>query len=321
MAALVLRRVALALVVVWAVLTATFFAVQLAPGHPAVLYQNPRIPPAQQAELAHALGLDRSPVAQYGAWLAAMVRGDWGTSFTHGRPVRAILAESLPDTLRLSLAALAVGLVAGIGAGVAAARRRGSPADYSIRIGSLLAYSLPHFWVGLMVIYLFSYRLGWLPSGGTREAGTALQGWPYLAEYARHLVLPTLALGAPIAGGVARFLRNALLDSLHTDYVRTARAGGISETRIFWVHALKNSLTPIVQLFGLSLPMLFSGALVTEVVFSWPGMGRIAYSAILERDYPLILGATALTAVLVVAGNLLADVLQGVLDPRTLEAD
>ena len=318
MAAFLARRLAASLLLVGIVLTVVFFFIQLAPGDPALVFEDPSVPAQQQERLRAVYGLDRPLPVQYLSWLEAVVlRFDWGTSFSHSRPVREVIFDALPNTLTLAGAALAVQFGLGLLLGVDAARRSGTARDHAIRLGSLLLYALPSFWVALMAVLLFSHTLGILPSGQMRSVGAAELGFvARLGDRLVHLLLPALVLGLTTAGSVTRFARASLLDTLGDEYVRTARAKGLSERRVLWVHALRNALAPLVQLAGLSLPFLLSGALVIELVFSWPGMGRLVYGAVSSRDYPLILGATALSALLVVAGNLLADLLQAAVDPR-----
>ena len=190
-----------------------------------------------------------------------------------------------------------------------------------IRVGSLLLYSMPLFWLGLMAILLFSYRFPVLPASHMHSVGVeSLSGWQRIGDLLRHLVLPALTLGLTLAGATVRFVRNRMLEVLDEGYIRTARAKGLSERRVIWVHALRNALVPVIQLFGLSIPFVLNGSLITEVVFSWPGLGRTTFQAILARDYPLILASTAFTAVLVVTGNFLADVLHAAVDPRVRRA-
>ena len=317
MGGFLLRRLAAALLVLLLVLTATFFLLHLAPGDPTRLLADPRVPRAQREHLLHLYGLDRPPHLQYLGWLRGVVlAGDWGVSFAHQRPVAVVLAEALPPTLLLAGASLVLTYVLALALGVVAARRRGL-ADGVIRVVSLVLYSLPVFWVGLMAILLFSVRWPLLPASHMRSVGA--EAWPAVArllDLGRHLALPTLVLALVSAGGVARFVRGALLEAFGQEHLRAARARGLAERRIVWRHALRNAAPALVQLVGLHLPFLLGGALVVEVVFAWPGVGRLTYDAILARDVPLVLAATALSGALVVAGSLFADLLHAAIDPR-----
>ena len=272
---------------------------------------------AQHAHLLHLFGLDRPLPEQYLDWLKAALRGEWGTSFEAQRPVAELVGEALGPTLLLAGTALVLQYGIGLLLGVAAARRQGRAADHLIRLLSLLVYSQPVFWLGLMAILLFSLRLPLLPAShmhsvGADEMGTAAR----FADLVRHLALPALVTGLHSASGVARFVRGSLLEVLSREYVTAARAKGLSERRVIWVHGVRNAIVPLIQVFALSLSGLLSGSLVTEVIFAWPGLGRLSFDAILARDYPVVLATTGLSAFLVVAGNLLADLLQGWADPR-----
>ena len=318
---MLLRRLGASLLLLYLVLTTTFFLIHLAPGDPTALFDNPRVPQAQRERLKELYGLDRPLPEQYGRWLAAVARGDWGSSFLYGRPVTAVLAEAFPRTALLGVSAILVEYAAALALGLAAARRAGSRADHLIRLGSLAFYAMPVFWLGLMAILLFGYLWPVLPAGEMRSVGAEeLPAAARLLDYLRHLLLPALVVGLSAAGGTARFVRNSLLEVLSQDYIRTARAKGLSERRVLWAHGMRNALVPLTQLFAVSLPVLLNGSLVAEVVFSWPGLGRLTAGAIFARDYPVIIAATAFSGVLVVLGNLLADVLLGVVDPRVRDA-
>ena len=312
------RRSAAAALLVFIVLSFTFFFIHLAPGDPTLVLQDPRLTGEQREAMRSAYGLDRPLAAQYLSWIRAVVfDADWGISYVHSRPVTEVIADYAMPTLLLAGAGLLIQFGVGLLAGVAAAHHVGTFRDHLIRLVAMVLYSLPGFWTGLMALLLFSYNWALLPPGHLRSIDAA--SLPPIArtlDLLHHLVLPALVLGLAAAGGTARFTRNSLLEELGQDYIRTARAKGLSESRVLWVHALKNAAAPILQLFGLSLPLLLSGALVVEVVFSWPGLGRLTFDSILSRDYPVVLATTALTGVMVVVGNLVADLLHGVTDPR-----
>jgi len=317
-----LRRLAASLLLLLLVLTLTFFILRLIPGDPIRLFEGQRLTLEQQQRLKRIYGLDRPLLEQYGVWLSSVaLRADWGTSLSQQRPVSAALMDALPATAVLASAALGVEYAAALLLGVAAARRRRTAVDHGIRVGSLLLYSQPPFWLGLMAILLFSYVWPILPAGHMHSVDSdLLSPAGRLLDLLRHLLLPALVMGLATAGGTARFVRANLLEVMGQDYIRAARAKGLSELRVVWVHGMRNAAVPLIQLFSLSLPALLSGSLIIEVVFSWPGLGQLTFNAILARDYPLILGATALSAVLVVAGNLLADLLHALVDPRARDA-
>jgi peptide/nickel transport system permease protein len=317
-----LRRLAASLLLLFLVLTLTFFLVHAAPGDPTNLVENDRMTREQRENLRRLYGLDRPLGEQYLIWLESVaLRGDWGVSFSQQRPVTTAIADALPATLILSFAALVIDYGAGLLLGVAAARRRGTATDHGIRFASLLLYSLPPFWLGLMAILLFAYVWPVLPAGSMHSIDADLMSPAgRLLDLLRHLLLPALVLGLSNTGMTTRFVRGSLLDVMGQDYLRTARAKGLSERRVIWVHGLRNAINPVIQLFALSLPALLSGSLITEVVFAWPGIGRLIFQAVLSRDYPLILGVTAFTAMLVIFGNFLADVLHAAADPRVRDA-
>jgi peptide/nickel transport system permease protein len=322
MSVYVLRRLGASLLLVFLVVSLTFFLLHAAPGSPAdyLLLGTSRDAERARARMERTLGLDRPVVEQYLDWLADVARGDLGTSFAHGRPVSAVVAAALPTTLTLGLAGLLVEYAVALPMGIWAARRRGRAADHLLRVGSLALYSLPAFWLALMAILLFAYRWPVLPASHLASAGAdLLPPAEQLLDRLRHLVLPATALGLASAGGTLRYIRGSLLEVLEQDFIRTARAKGLGEGRVM-LHALRNALGPILQILGVSLPALLNGALVIEIVFSWPGLGQVAFQALSTRDYPVILATTAVSAVLVVAGNLLADVLHAAADPRLRRA-
>ena len=312
-----LRRLGASAVLLFLVLTATFFLIHIAPGEPSRLFENPRASPEKIQELRRFYGLDRPLYEQYAVWVAAMLRGDWGHSFSLDRPALEILLERLPATCLLVLAAVAVEHVFGLLLGVLAARRAGTALDGWIRVLSLVLYSVPAFWLALLSVELLAVRWQLFPIIQMRSEGAhLLPPLPRALDLLHHLALPALVLAASRCGAVVRFVRNGLLEVLGQDYIRTARAKGLSAARVMWIHALPNALIPLVQRLGLSLPLMLSGALIIEVIFAWPGVGLTIYQAILERDFPLILASTAMSGVLVVLGSLAADLAQAWLDPR-----
>ena len=321
MAGFLLRRLAASLLLLLLVLTVVFFLLRLMPGDPIHLFEGQRLTPEQQHRLRQIYGLDRPLPKQYWAWISAVGRGDFGISLSQQRPVSTALLEAFPATALLAFGSLAVEYAVAILLGAVSARRRESALDQGIRVVTLLLYSQPIFWLGLMAILLLSYVWPVLPAGQMRSVDAdLLSPGGRLLDLLRHLALPALVTGLSAAGGTARYLRASLIEVMGQDYIRTARAKGLSERRVLWVHGLRNAAVPLIQIFSLTLPVLLSGALITEVVFSWPGIGRLLFNAVLSRDYPLVLGATALSATLIVLGNLLADVLHALVDPRVRDA-
>jgi peptide/nickel transport system permease protein len=313
-------RLLTSLAIVLGVVSLTFLALHLAPGDPAVQLAGPAATPAQVAALRETLGLDRPIVVQYGAWLGAFVRGDWGISIATGRRVAAVLGNAWPPTLLLVGLSLVLSYLLGclIGTLQAGASR---PADVAMSVTTVSFYAMPGYWLGLMLITVFTYRLGWLPAFGSAGVDAEyLSRWGRLIDRARHLALPLLTLTLIGAGGVARYVRASVIEVQEQPFVTTARAKGLSAVRVRFGHVLRNALVPVVVLLGLSLPALFSGAVFVEGVFAWPGVGRVLIEAVSARDYPVVMAATTVSAVLVVIGNLTADLLVGLVDPRVRNA-
>ena len=313
----VLRRLGVALLLLWVVLTATFFLLHIAPGEPALLFEDPRIGAEQRQRLRDFYGLDEPLGMQYAIWLGKVVRGDWGTSITQQRSAARVLADRFPATLLLTVAVLLVEYGLGIALGVWAAGNAGSWWDHQIRMVSLFLLTVPVFWLALLAIELLGVRWQVFPvqqMSSDSAADFSLVG--RVLDVAHHLVLPAMVLGLARCGAVMRFVRNGLLEVLQQDYIRTAAAIGLGRRRILWVHALKNAVGPLVQRFGLTLPGLLSGTVVIEVIFSWPGVGSATFNALSERDYPVVLAATALSGALVVLSTLATDLVHAVIDPR-----
>ncbi len=312
-----LRRSAASLLLLFLVVSATFFLLHLAPGDPTLTFESTRVPPAQRALLRHTYGLDRPLPVQYARWLVAVLSGQLGTSLVQGRPVARVVVEALRPTLLLGSAALVIDYGVGLLLGISAARRQGRPFDAAVRVVSLVLTSQPTFWVALMAVLVVSTWLPILPISHMHSTGA--EEWSAPARWAdllRHLALPALCLGLPLAGATARFVRASFLEVMGRPFILAARARGLSERRVVWAHGLRNAAIPVVQLLALSVPALLSGSLVTEVIFAWPGLGRLTFDSILARDYPVLLATTMLSAALVLLGNLLADLALAAVDPR-----
>jgi len=316
------RRALSGVAVVAGVVTLTFLLLHAAPGDPAERLIGPTATPEQIAAGRHALGLDRPLIAQYGSWLVRFVRGDWGTSFASGRPVRTMIASAWPATVRLVALSLLLSYGLGLLVGAVQAARHRRPLDTALSVASVTLVALPGYWLGLMLVTVFTYLLRVLPAfGAAGYDADYLSGWARFVDGARHLVLPLATLTLIGVGAAARFARGALLDALEQPFVVAARAKGLTPARVMVHHALRHALIPIVTLLGLSLPALFSGAVFVEAVFAWPGVGRVLVEAVQARDYPVVMSATAISALLVVTGNLLADVVAGFVDPRLRAAE
>jgi ABC-type dipeptide/oligopeptide/nickel transport system permease component len=298
----VARRVLASIPVLLLVVTAVFFAFQLIPGDPARAFLGPEATPATVEQLRRELGLDKPVMTQYLNYLRRLVRGDLGKSISTRRPVVEELGNPFGNTVRLSVASIIVATVIGIVLGTVAAVRQGTAVDHLASVIALLGISIPVFWLGLLLMYLFSVQLRLLPSAG-------YETW-------RHYVMPTLSLATFSLAFIARMTRSSLLEVIRQDYVRTARAKGLSEFRVVVAHALRNALLPVVIIVGLRFGYMLGGAVVTEQVFAWPGLGRLLVAAVSQRDIPLIQGILLLFATSFVAVNTAVELLDGVLEPQ-----
>jgi peptide/nickel transport system permease protein len=292
---------------VWFVVTATFVMTAAIPADPAAALLGPHATEDALARVRAHYCLDRGIVQQYGCWLDRVAHGDLGDSYRSKRPVTAIIADRIWPTAQLALAAIVLQLVLGVPLGIIAATRRGRWPDLAANLVGLVGQSAPPFFVGTVLLYLLAYRWGWFPLSGYGGPG-----WDRLA----HLVLPAMTLAAVGVAYYARVLRSELVDVLREDYVRTARAKGLPERAVIGRHALRNALGPLVALIGLDLGVLLGGAVVIEVIFAWPGLGREILQATLEVDIPLIIGVVLITAVAIAIANLLVDLAAPWLDPR-----
>jgi peptide/nickel transport system permease protein len=323
MGAFVLRRLLGAIPLLIGIATILFFVLRLAPGDPTTFYFNPNVPPDVIEQLRRNLGLDQPIHVQYYRWIFAFFTGDFGYSFAQSRPVRDILFEVIPNTLMLTGTALVLVFVIGVLIGVLQAVRQYSIFDSTSSVISLFFYSMPSFWLALMLMLLFSlkaHQWGWPialpPTGITSVDYEFMTAAEKVWDRISHLILPVGTLALALAAGVARYTRGAMLEVVRQDYIRTARAKGLPERTVILKHALRNSMLPVITLLGLYLPFLFSGAIFVEMIFAWPGMGRVMVDAIFQRDYPLVMATSFVFAVIVVLGNLIADVLYAVADPR-----
>lgn len=295
-------RLLLALPALWVIVTLVFLLAHIVPGDPVqqMLGEGARAEDLQQ--LRHSLGLDQPVSTQYAHYLAGLLRGDLGESLRFQEPVARVVLSHYPATLELAIVALLVCAAIGIPAGLLAAARRGASTDHAVGVFTLLGLSVPNFALGPVLILVFSVILGWLPVSG--------RGGP------AHLILPAVTLGAALAAILTRMVRTSVIEELSSDYVRTARAKGLSESAVLFRHAFRNALIPILTILGLQFGTLLAGTIVTETIFSWPGIGRLAVQAIGARDYPLLQGCIVLIAVSYVAVNLLTDVVYALVDPR-----
>jgi peptide/nickel transport system permease protein len=294
-----------------------FGLMRLVPGDPAVVFLGENATPEAVVELRHELGLDRPWPVQLGRYVAGLARGDLGRSIFQRAPVTRIIAGRLPATVELALAALVFATVVGTLLGILAASRRGSVTDMGIMVFAQLGVSVPVFWLGILLTALFAVRLDWFPAVGRGEPILSAIAHPrVLLDSLSHLFLPAVALGWNSAAVVSRLVRSSLLDTLHEDYVRAARAHGLPERTVLLSHALRNALLPVVSVLGVRFGVLLGGAVLTENIFGWPGLGNLAVTAISQRDLPLVQGIVLVFALMFLILNLVVDLFYGALDPR-----
>jgi peptide/nickel transport system permease protein len=320
----IVRRLLGAIPLILGIATIVFFVVNLAPGDPSAKFMSPNISPPALEQIRTNMGLDEPVHIRYVKWIGSLAKGDLGYSFSRNRPVLGIIAEILPNTLLLSVAAIGLAFAGGILLGIFQAVRQYSFLDSLLSVVALFFYSMPSFWLAIMMVMVFGIFARnvwdwpiWFPASDMQSVDYAfLSGVGKLKDRALHLVLPAMSLALVLAAGIARYTRGSMLEVIRQDFVRTARAKGLSERTVIMKHALRNALIPVITLMGLYLPFLFSGTVFIESVFAWPGMGKLVFDAIVQRDYPVIMGGTLVFANMVVLGNLVADILYAVVDPR-----
>jgi len=317
-------------VVLWAVASLTFLALRLVPGTPIDFVASQNLTTAQIALYKAEWGLNQPLWLQYLSFLSDLVRGHLGNSMSSAVPVKTLLIDRIPPTMELAISAMIISTIVGMGAGIISSTTNSKLVDYSARIFSILGLSVPWFWMAIVLIIIFAVKLGWLPVGGQLDPGTDYKtithfmlldailtgNWSLLGITLRHLALPALAIGLTSAGFVARLTRSAMLEVLRADYVRTARAKGLIERKVVINHALRNAILPVLTLQGLQFGSLLGGAVITELVFSWPGMGRLLLDGVTQRDYPVVQAAVIFIAFIYVLANLIVDLLYHLVDPR-----
>lgn len=305
------RRLGQGIVVLWLITLVTFLLVNVAPGGPGVVMRMETTAEQREA-LIRQLGLDQPLHIRYINWLAQAARGDFGVSMNSREPVLPLVLERLGNTAVLAAATLTLSLVVGLALGIVAALRRNSWVDHLATALSTLGVSVPDFWFGILLIMLLSVRWNLLPSGGMATVGADFS----LTDRLRHLIMPAFVLTLVILPNIVRFMRSSLLEVLHQDFIRTARAKGAAPARVVLRHALRNALIPVLTMLGLLVPALLGGSVIAESVFAWPGMGRLAVEAAMGRDYPVIMAVTVVAGVVVVITNLVVDLAYSIVDPR-----
>lgn len=308
----IFNRILTAIPVLLIISIGAFIMLQLAPGDAADLYITPDTTQQQIEATRAALGLDQPIYMQYLSWLSQVLRGHLGYSFSNNVPVTTILAERVGPTVLLMGVSLIVAYIIGIPLGILSGRKHGTWVDSFITAISFLGISIPSFFFGLSLVYIFGVELGVLPTGGMYPLGTEPNFW----LVAQHMILPVIVLSAAYLASMTRYMRSTTIDVYEQNYIRTAVAKGLDAGEVYTYHGIRNSLIPIITVIGTDLPKLVGGAIVTEQIFSWPGLGSLTMTAIQQRNYPIILGVTMLSAVVVLIANLVVDILYAVIDPR-----
>lgn len=306
----ILKRILIAIPVLIGI-TLIDYAIMCLAGSPLEMLKGPRISDAALQAKEIAAGLDKPLIVQYFVWLWQLLQGNLGYSMKSYEPVGVMIGSHIGPTLLLMGASLALSLLIAVPAGIYSAVKQYSKGDYAVVTASFIGSSIPSFFLALILIYIFTVKLGILPSGGMNTLG--MDG--SVEDTIRHMVLPVTVLAVSLAGSNIRYIRSSFLEILQQDYLRTARAKGIGYKRVIWKHAMRNALLPIVTVIGMQIPMLFGGAVIIEQVFSWPGLGLMTMTAIMGRDYPVIMGVCLLSAVVVLVSNLITDILYALVDP------
>ena len=310
------KRLLQAIPVVFGITLLTFLIMKLAPGGPLGGMISPRSSSEALLRAQEKLGLNKPIIVQYWNWLRELVQGNFGFSTFNGQDVLEMILERLPATLLLTVTSFVFSFVVGIPLGVYSATHKYSKADYGLTVFSFIGISIPSFFFGMGMIYIFAMQLKWFPTSGFGSALFRGTGMELFLHKLRYLVMPAMVMSLANLSSVMRFARSSMIETLSQDYIRTARAKGLAEKAVIYRHALKNSLIPVITIFGQSIPNLFGGAYITEKVFGWPGMGLLGVDAINNRDYQVLMGLTLFTAILVLLGNLLADIMYSAVDPR-----
>lgn len=312
----VIRRLTQSIPILFGITLLTFFIMQLAPGNPMQTMIDPKISAEEMTRAQENLGFDQPLLVQYWNWLKEILTGNLGYTIKTGQPVGKLILERLPATLLLTGFAFVLAFVIGVPLGVYSATHRYKMPDYLLTIFAFVGISIPSFFFGLGMIFIFALKLGWFPTSGMVTISSGLTGFALFWDQLKHLIMPATVLALPTVATVMRFTRSSLLEVLSQDYIRTADAKGLSRAIVIFKHGLRNALIPVITIFGLSIPFLFGGAYITESIFNWPGMGSLGISAITGREYPVIMALNLFTSTLVLCGNLIADILYAWADPR-----
>lgn len=309
----IIRRSLMAIPLLIGITILSFAIIQMAPGGPSSLMMDPNISKEDLKKFEERYGLNDPVHEQYIKWVTNMAQGDFGTSLIkRGVPVSEMIMNRLPNTLLLMIVSTVLAVIIAIPFGVISARKRYSLTDYGVTVTSFIGLATPNFWVGLILIMVFAVQLGWLPTGGVATLNADFS----IMDRIKHLIMPAFVLASADMAGLTRYTRSSMIEVLSQDYMRTARAKGLKEQKVVYKHGLRNGLIPVITIFGLMLPSFIGGAAITERIFNWPGIGLLFIESAFQRDYPVIMALTVISAVLVVIGNLIADILYAVFDPR-----
>ncbi|WP_349410126.1 ABC transporter permease [Pseudalkalibacillus sp. SCS-8] len=309
----IIRRTLMAIPLLFGISILSFGIIHMAPGDPTALMMDPNIKPEDMEAYKEKYGLNDPPHIQYLKWVGNMLQGDFGQSLIRqGTDVSYLIMERLPNTLFLMGVSTLLAVLISIPFGILSARKPYTLTDYSVTFTSFLGLATPNFWLGLVLIMFLSVQFGWFPTGGIATLNEPFSVWDRI----HHLILPAFVLATADMAALTRYTRTSMLEVLKQDYIRTARAKGFREQKVVYKHGLRNGLIPVITIFGLMLPSFFAGTVIVEKIFNWPGIGLLFVDAAFQRDYPIIMAVTVITAVLTVIGNLLADILYAVFDPR-----
>lgn len=309
----IVRRLLMMIPILVGISALSFLVIHLAPGDPMTILADPQLSALDLERIRANLGLDAPLHQQFAQWFMEMLRLDFGHSFISGRPVTTIILEKIPVTLLLTGTGMLVAVVIAVVAGTVSAVKQYSKLDYIVSVLAFLGISIPGFWLGIMLILTFSVKLHWLPATGMLDLRAEHF---HLWDLLRHMILPVVTLAAPSIAVWTRYIRAGVLEIIHEDYIRTARAKGLSERVVLYKHALRNALLPVITILGIHIPYLFEGAFVTEAIFGWPGMGQVGINAVWQRDYPLVMAINTFGAVLVLLCNFGTDLIYAAIDPR-----
>ncbi|WP_202080825.1 ABC transporter permease [Caldalkalibacillus salinus] len=309
----IIRRLIMTIPILLGITILTFAIMHLAPGDPTSLMIDPSISPEDREKMIENLGLNDPVHIQYAKWLGRMVQGDFGTSFIRkGTSVSEMIMNRLPNTLILMTASTILAIIVAIPFGVVSATRQYTKLDYSVTVASFLGLATPNFWIGLILLMLFALKIPIFPTGGAETLNAEFS----ILDRLHHLILPAFVLATADMAGLTRYTRSSMLEVVKQDYMRTARAKGFKEWTVIYQHGLRNALIPVITIFGLMLPTFFGGSVVVEMIFNWPGIGKLFIDSVFQRDYPVIMAITVISATMVVIGNLIADICYAIVDPR-----